>query len=148
MGRTHFLVPSCGRRPRSEEIFPGWGPSHTLAAICSPAVLYFSESGDLVAAGAVLVNPHPICRKLEESPKGRFLMGEFSPIHWMIVLAVIVLLFGGRRIPEVMRGLGEGIRSFKEGMKGDAPGTSPATTAPPVSAPPPSSSATDNKVTH
>ena len=67
----------------------------------------------------------------------------------LIVLAVIVLLFGGRRIPEVMRGLGEGIRSFKEGMKGDVAGTSASTTpAPPVSAPPPSSSASDNKVTH
>ena len=45
-------------------------------------------------------------------------MGEFSPIHWLIVLAIIVILFGGRRIPEVMRGMGEGIRSFKEGMRG------------------------------
>ncbi len=45
-------------------------------------------------------------------------MGELSPIHWLIVLAVIVLLFGGKKIPEVMRGLGEGIRSFKEGMHG------------------------------
>jgi len=52
-------------------------------------------------------------------------MGEFSPIHWMIVLAIILLLFGGRKIPELARGLGEGIRSFKEGMSGSH------TTAPP-----------------
>jgi sec-independent protein translocase protein TatA len=45
-------------------------------------------------------------------------MGEFSPFHWLIVLAIVVLLFGGKKIPEVMRGLGEGIRSFKEGVKG------------------------------
>jgi len=50
-------------------------------------------------------------------------MGEFSPIHWLIVLAIIVILFGGRRIPEVMRGMGEGIRSFKEGMRGDTQAT-------------------------
>lgn len=56
-------------------------------------------------------------------------MGEFSPIHWLIVLAIIVILFGGRRIPEVMRGMGEGIRSFKEGMRGDTPST-PATQNP------------------
>ena len=43
-------------------------------------------------------------------------MGEFSPFHWLIVLAIVVLLFGGKKIPEVMKGLGEGIRSFKEGM--------------------------------
>lgn len=47
-------------------------------------------------------------------------MGELSPIHWLLVLAIIVILFGGKRIPEVMRGMGEGIRSFKEGMRHDA----------------------------
>jgi sec-independent protein translocase protein TatA len=58
-------------------------------------------------------------------------MGEFSPIHWLIVLAIIVILFGGRRIPEVMRGMGEGIRSFKEGMRGDTNNT-PQNPAPPA----------------
>jgi TatA/E family protein of Tat protein translocase len=38
-------------------------------------------------------------------------VGEFSPIYWVIVLAVIVILFGGRRIPEVMRGMGEEFRN-------------------------------------
>jgi len=75
-------------------------------------------------------------------------MGELSPIHWLIVLAIIVLLFGGKKIPEVMRGLGEGIRSFKEGMRGDTPGTSQtSTTAPPANTAPPASS-TENKVAH
>lgn len=38
----------------------------------------------------------------------------------IIVIAVIVLLlFGGKKIPELMRGLGRGVRSFKEGMAGD-----------------------------
>jgi sec-independent protein translocase protein TatA len=60
-------------------------------------------------------------------------MGEFSPIHWLIVLAIIVILFGGRRIPEVMRGMGEGIRSFKEGMRGgDSSTSAPQNPAPPV----------------
>ena len=59
-------------------------------------------------------------------------MGEFSPIHWLIVLAVIVILFGGRRIPEVMRGMGEGIRSFKEGMRGDGGSNGPQNPAPPA----------------
>lgn len=57
-------------------------------------------------------------------------MGEFSPIHWMIVLAVILLLFGGRKIPELARGLGEGIRSFREGMSGSHGNTPPAQTPP------------------
>ncbi len=69
-------------------------------------------------------------------------MGEFSPFHWLIVLAVVVLLFGGKKIPEVMRGVGEGIRSFKDGMRGGADNPQPpaqTTQAPPaaVSAPAP-----------
>jgi sec-independent protein translocase protein TatA len=59
-------------------------------------------------------------------------MGEFSIFHWLIVLAVVLIFFGGKRIPEVMKGLGEGIRSFKEGMSG-ASQTPPA---PPAQAPP------------
>jgi sec-independent protein translocase protein TatA len=56
-------------------------------------------------------------------------MGEFSIFHWLVVLAIVLLLFGGRKIPEVMRGLGEGIRNFKEGMSGNQhtpPPTPPA----------------------
>jgi len=56
-------------------------------------------------------------------------MGELSPIHWLLVLAIIVILFGGKRIPEVMRGMGEGIRSFKEGMRSsDTPAQTTTTT--------------------
>ena len=61
-------------------------------------------------------------------------MGELSPIHWLIVLAIIVLLFGGKKIPEVMRGLGEGIRNFKEGMHMNQ--QTPPTPAPPTNPPP------------
>ena len=40
---------------------------------------------------------------------------------WQIVLIVIVvlLLFGGKKIPELMKGLGKGVRRFKEGMNGE-----------------------------
>ncbi len=39
---------------------------------------------------------------------------------WEIILIVlaILLIFGGKKIPELMRGLGKGIRSFKDGMNG------------------------------
>jgi sec-independent protein translocase protein TatA len=47
---------------------------------------------------------------------------EFLSIpHLLIILVIVLVFFGGRRIPEVMRGLGEGIRSFKEGMSGTQP---------------------------
>ena len=39
----------------------------------------------------------------------------------LIILVVAVLLFGGKKIPEVAKGLGEGIRNFKNSLKGDGP---------------------------
>jgi sec-independent protein translocase protein TatA len=41
------------------------------------------------------------------------------PMHWLVILVVVLILFGGRKIPELMRGLGEGVRGFKEGMHGN-----------------------------
>jgi sec-independent protein translocase protein TatA len=37
----------------------------------------------------------------------------------VIILGIAVLLFGGRKIPEVAKGLGEGIRNFKNALKGE-----------------------------
>ena len=37
----------------------------------------------------------------------------------LIIVAIVVLLFGGKKIPEVAKGLGEGIRNFKTALKGD-----------------------------
>jgi sec-independent protein translocase protein TatA len=39
----------------------------------------------------------------------------------LIILLIIVVLFGARRIPELAKGLGEGIRNFKAGMRSDEP---------------------------
>ncbi len=36
----------------------------------------------------------------------------------LLILIVILLLFGGKKVPELMRGLGKGVRSFKEGLNG------------------------------
>ena len=36
----------------------------------------------------------------------------------LIIALVVLLLFGGRKIPELMKGIGKGVRSFKEGMNG------------------------------
>jgi sec-independent protein translocase protein TatA len=45
-------------------------------------------------------------------------MGElFQPMHLMIILAVGVLMFGPKKIPELGKGLGEGIRGFKDAIK-------------------------------
>lgn len=36
----------------------------------------------------------------------------------ILIVIVVLLLFGGKKIPELMKGLGKGVRSFKDGMKG------------------------------
>lgn len=39
--------------------------------------------------------------------------------EWIVIVLVIILLFGGKKIPELMRGLGKGIKGFKQGLKED-----------------------------
>lgn len=48
-------------------------------------------------------------------------MRSFGPWEIMLILAVALLMFGGKKIPEVAKGLGEGIRNFKNSLKGDEP---------------------------
>ena len=38
--------------------------------------------------------------------------------EWVIILLVVLLLFGGKKIPELMKGVGKGVKSFKDGMNG------------------------------
>lgn len=51
-------------------------------------------------------------------------LGEFGPMQIILVLAVILLLFGGKKIPELMRGLGSGVKEFKNASKDDQPANS------------------------
>ncbi len=55
-------------------------------------------------------------------------MGSFSIFHWLIVLFVVVLLFGPRRLPELAKGMGEAIREFKKALN-PSDGTKPQMTA-------------------
>ena len=43
-------------------------------------------------------------------------LNDFGSGEIIIIALVVLLLFGGRKIPELMRGIGKGIRSFKDGM--------------------------------
>ncbi len=45
-------------------------------------------------------------------------LGSFGMPEILIVAFLILIFFGGKRIPELMRGVGKGIRSFKDGVKG------------------------------
>lgn len=47
------------------------------------------------------------------------LLGMIGTWQIILIAVVILLLFGGKKIPELMRGLGKGAREFKEGISGD-----------------------------
>jgi sec-independent protein translocase protein TatA len=44
-------------------------------------------------------------------------MGNFGATEIILILLVVVLLFGGRKIPELMKGLGQGMKEFKKASK-------------------------------
>lgn len=60
-------------------------------------------------------------------------MGElFTPTHLIVLAVVALVLFGGKKLPELGKGLGEGYKGFKDGLKGisdDATATKPGETA-------------------
>lgn len=68
-------------------------------------------------------------------------MGAMSPWHWAIVLIVVVLLFGSKRLPDAARGVGRSLRIFKSEMKEmtgeekDAAGQTPAAQLPAAAQP-------------
>ena len=51
-------------------------------------------------------------------------MGRFGVTEILVILAVVLLLFGGKKIPELMKGLGSGIKEFKNAAKDDQPANS------------------------
>ena len=65
------------------------------------------------------------------------MFGDLSFSHILILLLVLVLVFGAKRIPEIGSSLGQGIKEFKRSLKDatsdDQPGTPPRTVPPPAS---------------
>ena len=49
----------------------------------------------------------------------------FGPMQIVLVVLVVLLLFGGKKIPELMRGFGSGIKEFKDASKDDAKDVDP-----------------------
>lgn len=47
------------------------------------------------------------------------ILGMIGPWQWVLIAVVVILLFGGRKIPELMRGIGGGIKEFKKASKDD-----------------------------
>jgi sec-independent protein translocase protein TatA len=76
-------------------------------------------------------------------------MGLDNPLHIVILVVVLLLVFGARRLPEIGRSLGSGMREFKDSVSGDSkpptlppaeqsqpPAATPAAAAPPQAAAP------------
>ena len=68
-------------------------------------------------------------------------MGSMSLVHWLVVLAIVLVLFGAGKLPRVMGDFAKGIKAFKAGMKEED--ETAAATPPPaqVTAPPPAAPA-------
>src|SRR5713101_7612936 len=71
-------------------------------------------------------------------PSGVAAMGSFSLMHWMVVLAIILVLFGAGKLPRVMGDFAKGIKAFKAGMKEEEEDEA---SAPPALVPPPGAAA-------
>jgi sec-independent protein translocase protein TatA len=57
-------------------------------------------------------------------------MGLDNPIHIAFLLIVLLMVFGAKRLPEMGRSLGSGMRGFRDSLSGEAPHTTLAATAP------------------
>ena len=55
----------------------------------------------------------------------QILFGNIGLTEIIIIALVVLLLFGGKKIPELMKGLGKGVKSFKDGMNGKEEETKP-----------------------
>jgi len=52
-------------------------------------------------------------------------MGSFSLIHWIIVLVIVVLIFGTKRLPGIGKDIGDAVRGFRKGLQGEDAPTEP-----------------------
>ena len=50
--------------------------------------------------------------------RGLLLFGSFGAGEVVVIALIVLLLFGGKKIPELMKGIGKGVKSFKDGVKG------------------------------
>jgi sec-independent protein translocase protein TatA len=48
-------------------------------------------------------------------------MGKIGPFEIVLIVVVLLLLFGGKKIPELMRGIGQGMKEFKKATRDESP---------------------------
>ena len=57
------------------------------------------------------------------------MLGLDNPIHILFLLVILLLVFGAKRLPEMGKSMGEGLRGFKDSLSGDSPSESTASLA-------------------
>ncbi len=55
--------------------------------------------------------------------------GLFQPMHLLVIFFIALLVFGPRKLPELGKGIGEGLRALKEGMRDSQPNSAANTTS-------------------
>jgi sec-independent protein translocase protein TatA len=64
-----------------------------------------------------MVIPYITSQRDSYLKRGVFMMPGWS--EWLLILLIILLLFGAKRLPEIAKSLGKGIREFKKAIKGE-----------------------------
>ncbi len=59
-------------------------------------------------------------------------MGSISPVHWLLVLVVVILIFGTKKLRNLGSDLGSAVKGFKDGMKDGTSGDASAPATPPA----------------
>jgi sec-independent protein translocase protein TatA len=65
---------------------------------------------------------HFIVAIFVKMPGGSMLEGLFQPMHLLLILGLVLLVFGPKKLPELGKGLGDGIRGFKSAMNSNGDG--------------------------
>jgi sec-independent protein translocase protein TatA len=56
------------------------------------------------------------------------ILGAFGPTEFILIAAVVVIMFGGKKLPSLMKGIGQGIREFKDAKEGKVASEEPKQT--------------------
>ena len=63
------------------------------------------------------INPY-FCQKIKQDMNATLLFMGIGMQEFLVIALIVLLIFGGKKIPELMKGLGKGVKNFKDGVNG------------------------------